>query len=87
MDEFQEILQDFLVESFELIEQLDQDLVELESRPDDLVVIAPDWATQGRMYLGDAIPMADFGRFDAARDGKTSPCIDRPIEDLGSRPE
>lgn len=36
MDEFQEILQDFLVESFELIEQLDQDLVELESRPDDL---------------------------------------------------
>ncbi len=36
MDEFEEILQDFLVESFELIEQLDQDLVELESRPDDL---------------------------------------------------
>ncbi len=36
MDEFQEILQDFLVESFELIEQLDQDLVELESHPDDL---------------------------------------------------
>ena len=29
MDEFEEILQDFLVESFELIEQLDQDLVEL----------------------------------------------------------
>jgi two-component system chemotaxis sensor kinase CheA len=36
MDEFQEILQDFLVEAFELIEQLDQDLVELESNPDDL---------------------------------------------------
>ncbi|MBD3809650.1 MAG: Hpt domain-containing protein, partial [Sulfuricurvum sp.] len=36
MDEFQEILQDFLIESFELIEQLDQDLVELESRPNDL---------------------------------------------------
>lgn len=36
MDEFQEILQDFLVESFELIEQLDQDLVELEHRPEDL---------------------------------------------------
>jgi two-component system chemotaxis sensor kinase CheA len=36
MDEFEEILQDFLVESFELIEQLDQDLVELETRPDDL---------------------------------------------------
>ncbi len=36
MDEFQEILQDFLVESFELVEKLDEDLVELESRPDDL---------------------------------------------------
>jgi two-component system chemotaxis sensor kinase CheA len=36
MDEFQEILQDFLVEAFELIEQLDQDLVELENNPDDL---------------------------------------------------
>ena len=36
MDEFEEILQDFLIESFELIEQLDQDLVELESHPDDL---------------------------------------------------
>lgn len=36
MDEFQEILQDFLVESFELIEQLDQDLVELENTPEDL---------------------------------------------------
>ncbi|QOY52582.1 hybrid sensor histidine kinase/response regulator [Candidatus Sulfurimonas baltica] len=39
MDEFQEILQDFLVESFELIEQLDQDLVELESRPNDLELL------------------------------------------------
>jgi len=39
MDEFQEILQDFLVESFELIEQLDQDLVELESRPEDLELL------------------------------------------------
>ncbi|MCX6061521.1 MAG: chemotaxis protein CheW [Campylobacterales bacterium] len=36
MDEFEEILQDFLIEAFELIEQLDQDLVELETRPDDL---------------------------------------------------
>lgn len=35
MDEFGEILQDFLVESFELIEQLDQDLVELETNPED----------------------------------------------------
>lgn len=39
MDEFQEILQDFLVEAFELIEQLDQDLVELESRPNDLELL------------------------------------------------
>lgn len=36
MDEFAEILHDFLVESFELIEQLDQDLVELENNPEDL---------------------------------------------------
>ena len=39
MDEFQEILQDFLVESFELIEQLDQDLVELEATPEDLELL------------------------------------------------
>ena len=39
MDEFQEILQDFLVESFELLEQLDQNLVELETRPDDLELL------------------------------------------------
>ncbi len=39
MDEFEEILQDFLVESFELIEQLDQDLVELESTPEDLELL------------------------------------------------
>ena len=36
MDEFQEILQDFLIEAFELIEQLDQDLTLLETQPDDL---------------------------------------------------
>jgi len=36
MDEMQEIMEDFLIEAFEMIEQLDQDLVELESRPDDL---------------------------------------------------
>ncbi len=39
MDEFEEILQDFLVESFELVEKLDEDLVELESRPDDLELL------------------------------------------------
>ncbi|MBX7489959.1 hybrid sensor histidine kinase/response regulator [Helicobacter turcicus] len=36
MDEMQEILEDFLIEAFEMIEQLDQDLVELENNPDDL---------------------------------------------------
>lgn len=30
----------------------------------DLVAIAPDWATQGRIYLGALIPFRDFGRFD-----------------------
>jgi hypothetical protein len=44
--------------------------VRAEKRPDDLVVIAPDWATQARMYLGDALPIADFGRFDTARYGR-----------------
>jgi two-component system chemotaxis sensor kinase CheA len=39
MDEFDEILQDFLVEAFELIEQLDQDLVELETSPEDLELL------------------------------------------------
>ena len=39
MDEFQEILQDFLVESFELVEQLDSDLVELETTPEDLELL------------------------------------------------
>ena len=39
MDEFQEILQDFLVESFELVEKLDEDLVELEATPEDLELL------------------------------------------------
>ncbi|WP_428738009.1 hybrid sensor histidine kinase/response regulator [Sulfurimonas sp.] len=39
MDEFQEILQDFLVESFELVEKLDEDLVELETNPEDLELL------------------------------------------------
>jgi two-component system chemotaxis sensor kinase CheA len=39
MDEFQEILQDFLVESFELVEKLDEDLVELENNPTDLELL------------------------------------------------
>ncbi len=36
MDEMQEILEDFLIEAFEMIEQLDQDLIELENNPEDL---------------------------------------------------
>ena len=39
MDDMQELLEDFLVESFELIEQMDHDLVELESNPDDLELL------------------------------------------------
>jgi len=39
MDEIQEILEDFLVEAFELIEQLDQDLVELDTRPEDFELL------------------------------------------------
>ncbi|MGH2267279.1 hybrid sensor histidine kinase/response regulator [Campylobacter taeniopygiae] len=36
MEDMQEILEDFLVEAFELVEQIDHDLVELESNPEDL---------------------------------------------------
>jgi two-component system chemotaxis sensor kinase CheA len=36
MDEIQELMEDFLVEAFEMIEEMDQDLVELENSPDDL---------------------------------------------------
>ncbi len=39
MDDLQEILEDFLVEAFELVEQIDQDLVELESNPEDLELL------------------------------------------------
>ena len=35
----QEILEDFLVEAFELVEQIDHDLVELESNPEDLELL------------------------------------------------
>lgn len=35
MDEMQEIIEDFLIEAFELVEQLDQDLIELENNPKD----------------------------------------------------
>lgn len=35
MDELQEIIQDFLVETDELIDGLDQDLIDLETSPDD----------------------------------------------------
>ncbi|WP_128481121.1 chemotaxis histidine kinase/response regulator CheAY2 [Helicobacter pylori] len=36
MDDLQEIMEDFLIEAFEMNEQLDQDLVELEHNPEDL---------------------------------------------------
>ncbi|MCE3036464.1 response regulator [Helicobacter sp. faydin-H20] len=36
MEEMQEIMEDFLIEAFEMIDQLDQDLVELEHNPKDL---------------------------------------------------
>ena len=32
----------------------------------DLVVIAPSWATQGRIYLKPVIALRDFGRFDTS---------------------
>ena len=40
------------------------DRVTEEKTPRDLVVIAPDWAVQGRMYFKELMTMADFGRFD-----------------------
>jgi len=39
MDEMQELLEDFLIEAFEMIDEMDQDLVELESNPDDLELL------------------------------------------------
>ncbi len=39
MDEMQEILEDFLIEAFELIEQLDLDLIELEHNPNDIELL------------------------------------------------
>ena len=39
MDDMQEILEDFLVEAFELVEQIDHDLIELEARPEDLELL------------------------------------------------
>ncbi len=36
MDDLQEIMEDFLIEAFEMNEHLDQDLVELEHNPEDL---------------------------------------------------
>ena len=39
MDDMKEIMEDFLIEAFELIEQIDHDLVELESNPEDLELL------------------------------------------------
>lgn len=38
--------------------------VKEQKGPDDLVIISPDWAVQGRMYFKGLIGFADFGRFD-----------------------
>lgn len=38
-DDLQDILEDFLIEAFELVEQIDQDLVELESDPENLELL------------------------------------------------
>ena len=39
MDDMREIMQDCLVEAFELVEQIDHDLIELESNPEDLELL------------------------------------------------
>lgn len=39
MEDMQEILEDFLVEAFELVDQIDHDLVELEANPEDLELL------------------------------------------------
>ena len=39
MDDMREIMEDFLVEAFELVEQIDHDLIELESNPEDLELL------------------------------------------------
>jgi len=39
MDDMMELLEDFLVEAFEMIDEMDQDLIELENNPDDLELL------------------------------------------------
>ena len=39
MDDMKEIMEDFLIEAFELIEQIDHELVELEANPEDLELL------------------------------------------------
>ncbi len=39
MDDMQEIREDFLVEAFEMLDKMDQDLVELENNPEDLELL------------------------------------------------
>jgi hypothetical protein len=43
--------------------------VRREKRAGDLVVIAPAWATQGRVYLGASLSIPEFGAFDTDRYG------------------
>jgi two-component system chemotaxis sensor kinase CheA len=39
MDDMQEIIEDFLVEAFELVDQMDSDLIELENSPEDIELL------------------------------------------------
>ncbi len=39
MEDLKEIIEDFLIEAFELVEQIDQNLVELENNPEDLELL------------------------------------------------
>jgi hypothetical protein len=41
--------------------------IEADKGKHDLVVIAPEWAVQGRVHLGHLISLRDLGRFDASR--------------------
>ena len=45
MDETQEIIQEFLIESNENLTQLDQDFIELEQQPDDQALLSSVFRT------------------------------------------
>ncbi len=41
-------------------------VIAAEKQPRDLVIVAPNWATQGRMFLGHLMTFRDIGRFDTS---------------------